>query len=108
MFGLKHLSFTAALLLIAVKGQDDDTYEYFYDLDADYFDVLDDTYEPLLHTRALDDTYEPVLITSHLDSEVDTFDFEQQVGQALRKIGDSGSYDYKATTSSLKTTSSQE
>ncbi len=61
MFGLKHLSFTAALLLIAVKGQDDDTY-----------------------------------------------DFEQEVGEALRKIGDSGSYDYKGTTSSLKTTSSQE
>ena len=101
MLGLKHLSFTAALLLIAVKGQDGDN----YDIEPEYNDV---DAEDLSYIVSQDDTYEPVLLTSALDSEVDTFDFEQQVGQALRKIGDSGSYDYKATTSSLKTTSSQE
>ena len=101
MFGLKHLSFTAALLLIAVKGQDGDN----YDLEPEYNDV---DAEDLSYIVSQDDTYEPVLLTSALDSEIDTFDFEQQVGQALRKIGDSDSYDYKATTSSSKTTSSQE
>lgn len=101
MFGLKHLGFTAALLLIAVKGQDDDTYDRepeYNDLDA----------EDLSYFYSLDDTYEPVIVGSALDRQVDAFDLEQEVGQALRKIGDSGSYDYKATTSSLKTTSSQD
>ena len=101
MLGLKHLGFTAALLLIAVKGQDGDN----YDLEPEYNDVAA---EDLSYIVSQDDTYEPVLLTSALDSEVDTFDLEQQVGQALRKIGDSGSYDYKTTTSSYQTTSSQE
>ena len=101
MFGLKHLGFTAALLLIAVKGQDDDT----YDLEPEYNDL---DAEDLSYFDSLDDTYEPVIVGSALDRQVDAFDLEQEVGQALRKIGDSGSYDYKATTSSLKTTSSQE
>ena len=93
MLSLKHLSFTAALLLIAVKGQDGDN----YDVDA----------EDLSYIVSQDDTYEPVLLTSALDSEVDTFDLEEQLGKGLRKIGDSGSYDYKTTTSSYQTTSSQ-
>ena len=103
MFGLKHLSFTAALLLMAVKGQEGDNYDL--ELEPEYNDV---DAEDLSYIVSQDDTYEPVLLTSALDSEVDTFDLEQQVGQALRKIGDSGSYDYKATTSSYQTTSSQE
>ena len=101
MFGLKHLSFTAALLLIAVKGQGDDT----YDRDAEYNDLDADSDRIIV---SQDDTYEPVLLTSALDSEVDTFDLEEQLGKGLRTIGDSGSYDYKTTTSSYQTTSSQE
>ena len=49
MLGLKHLSFTAALLLIAVKGLGDDT----YDRDAEYNDLDADSDRIIV---SLDDT----------------------------------------------------
>ena len=53
MFSLKHLGFTAALLLIAVKGQGDDTYDDTYDRDAEYKDPDADSD---IYIVSLDDT----------------------------------------------------